>query len=396
MSLDDMTRDKMHQLFVKEKVSSEQIRILHNNLMTALPGNFIGALAVFISLLQNHPSNYLLDWFIGVVIVSLLRGAEYYLYRHSPANDKLFLTLFMVGVCMSATLWALIATMLMPTGDVLAQMVCIVVITGISASGLQTLTPILKAAILHLTMLVGPLCIWVLLQGGLPYIMLGICIVAYFGFMLMVAVRGHRSLTTMLNLRYENQALLEKISVSNSKLIDYSKNLYQQSIHDSLTGLFNRRYLDETLPRELQRVMREQQSLCIAMLDLDLFKTFNDTHGHAAGDAVLKFVATLLQDTFRESDISCRFGGEEFLVVLINTDIASAKMRLERFREMVKKGKVSFQGQVLPPMTVSIGVAEAPRQGTTVDEIIRVADQALYVAKHAGRDRTESAVASLL
>jgi diguanylate cyclase (GGDEF)-like protein len=122
------------------------------------------------------------------------------------------------------------------------------------------------------------------------------------------------------------------------------------------------------------------------MLDLDHFKRFNDTHGHDAGDEILKYIGKLLQDTFRGSDISCRFGGEEFTVVLVNTDISDAEARLETFRETVKNGKIYFQDKLLPHITVSIGLAEAPRQGMTSTEIIHAADIALYSAKDAGRD----------
>ena len=136
-----------------------------------------------------------------------------------------------------------------------------------------------------------------------------------------------------------------------------------------------------------QRIIRDKKHLCVAMLDLDHFKSFNDKHGHEAGDEILKYIATLLQDNFRGSDICCRFGGEEFLIVMVDTDMTTAKNRLECFRETVKSKKIYFQDLVLPCMTVSIGLAEAPEQGITASIIIHAADIALYSAKQEGRDR---------
>lgn len=165
--------------------------------------------------------------------------------------------------------------------------------------------------------------------------------------------------------------------------------LYEQANHDPLTGLFNRRYMDETLTRELQCTFREHKSLSVAMLDLDFFKKFNDTNGHEAGDEILKFIGALLIKNFRESDVACRFGGEEFLVIMGNTNISDAYKRLEEIRNEVKSGEVFFNGRLLPSITISIGVAEAPADGDTAKDLISAADIALYSAKQAGRDRVE-------
>lgn len=393
--MEDIRNDSVYQLNIREKVFSEQVKILHNHLLTSVPANFVCALIVLVSLYKTSDAAVMIGWFVSVALVSVLRMGAFHFYRRQIQSDiksdNFYLALFIFGMAASAILWGLMGSVIMPKGDILHQMLVIVVIAGVTAGGIQTLNASVKASVTYLLFILLPLTIWVFLQGSLTYSLLGITLVAFLAFMVVTSIRGHQLLVTTLFLRYENQALIEKISIANARLLDHSKTLYEQSMHDSLTGLFNRRYLDETLPRELQRVSREKQSLCVAMLDLDFFKSFNDVHGHAAGDAVLRFIGTLMKETFRESDICCRFGGEEFLVVLLNTDMTSARTRLESFRNVVKQGKVLFQGQFLPPMTVSIGVAEAPEQGASVEEIIWAADKALYYAKEAGRDRIESA-----
>lgn len=125
------------------------------------------------------------------------------------------------------------------------------------------------------------------------------------------------------------------------------------------------------------------------MLDIDDFKRLNDTYSHLAGDEVLKSIGKLLKENFRKSDISFRFGGEEFVVVLLNTTLNNAASRMEEFHEEVKATSIYYKGNPLPHITISIGVAEAPKHGATIDEIIKAADHALYAAKKGGKDQVK-------
>lgn len=180
-----------------------------------------------------------------------------------------------------------------------------------------------------------------------------------------------------------------KLSLANVQL---QEKLQEQSIRDPLTGLFNRRYLHETLPRELHRVIREKETLSIAMLDLDDFKHFNDTYGHKAGDKVLEFVSQILLKNFRQSDIVCRFGGEEFVIILFENNFEKIIQKLNQLRLQVQKAKIIFQGQFLPTVTLSIGIARAPQHGTTTEEILHAADSALYTAKSKGKNNVIGSV----
>jgi diguanylate cyclase (GGDEF)-like protein/PAS domain S-box-containing protein len=177
-----------------------------------------------------------------------------------------------------------------------------------------------------------------------------------------------------------------KLSLSNIKLREA---LHEQAVRDPLTGLFNRRYLDETLPRELHRALRKGTPLCVAMLDIDHFKRFNDEYGHEAGDEVLKFIGKVLAKGMRASDIVCRFGGEEFTVILLDTDLVGAEERMRQICLEVKKAELRHRDRTLPHLTISVGMAEAPEHGTVADNLLRAADAALYAAKEAGRDRIE-------
>src|SRR6267378_3468362 len=163
--------------------------------------------------------------------------------------------------------------------------------------------------------------------------------------------------------------------------------LRMQSIRDPLTGLFNRRYMEESLVRELRRAARNQRRLGAIMLDLDKFKVFNDTYGHAAGDTLLRKLGGFLRSRTRGEDIACRYGGEEFVLILPEASIEVTQQRAEQLREEFKLLTVQDRGQTLGALTLSVGVAVFPEHGATVEEILHAVDTALYRAKAEGRDR---------
>jgi diguanylate cyclase (GGDEF)-like protein/PAS domain S-box-containing protein len=170
--------------------------------------------------------------------------------------------------------------------------------------------------------------------------------------------------------------------------------LRTQSIRDALTGLYNRRYLQEMLEREIRRAVRADQSLGVLILDLDHFKKFNDTYGHEAGDTVLRETATFLAKNVRAEDIVCRFGGEEFVVILPTASLENAKSRAERLRSKLRELTVLHRGQSLGAITMSVGVAAVPEHGTSPKAVLEAADAALYRAKREGRDRVMLAVSA--
>lgn len=164
--------------------------------------------------------------------------------------------------------------------------------------------------------------------------------------------------------------------------------LYQQATHDALTGLYNRRYLDEAYPRELQRARRTGSPLSVAFLDIDHFKRFNDEHGHEAGDEVLRALGKILRDFLRKSDIACRYGGEELLILMPDTEAGDVMPRMETLRQLIRSERLADkEGRALPEVTVSIGVATWREGAADGEDLLSFADQALYRAKAEGRDR---------
>lgn len=162
--------------------------------------------------------------------------------------------------------------------------------------------------------------------------------------------------------------------------------LRQQALHDPLTGLHNRRYLTETLPREIARVNREQDALSVIVADLDHFKEINDANGHRAGDEFLVEVARILKGSTRGADLVCRYGGEEFVLVLPGTTIHAAERRAEEIRRRCERTIIRHEGRDLTT-TMSLGVATYPEHTMSPDGLIALADKAMYESKRAGRNR---------
>lgn len=178
--------------------------------------------------------------------------------------------------------------------------------------------------------------------------------------------------------------LAERIGLALANL-ELRETLRHESLHDPLTGVCNRRYMEDCLRRELARIARDGQTLSVLMVDIDHFKAVNDRWGHEAGDATLRATAHGLGRHTREGDVVCRYGGEEFVVILPGTDLDTAVRRAEQLRAAAAAGTVDEPG--VQPVTLSIGVANAPQHGHTPDALLGAADRALYRAKGEGRNR---------
>jgi len=167
--------------------------------------------------------------------------------------------------------------------------------------------------------------------------------------------------------------------------------LREQAVRDPLTGLFNRQFFEELLIREMARAERKTHQISVLVLDIDHFKRINDTFGHSAGDTVLRHIGPVLQAHVRGSDVACRIGGEEFLLLLSELALPGAVQRAEAIRKALRQISLKFGDNVLTPITASFGAAAYPDHGRTVEAVFRAADQALLDAKREGRDRVVAA-----
>jgi len=190
--------------------------------------------------------------------------------------------------------------------------------------------------------------------------------------------------------RLRSQATLEEVNVKLKQRLDdiheLQAQLREQVMRDPLTGMYNRRYLDDALPGEISRAIREQAPLALMMMDIDHFKRVNDTHGHQTGDEVLRMLAEILRNEARRSDVACRYGGEEFVLLLPKMNLESARARAERWRQMFAEMDVTGEGGKFR-CTLSVGIAVFPDHGNSAEDLLRNGDRALYLAKALGRNR---------
>ncbi len=191
-----------------------------------------------------------------------------------------------------------------------------------------------------------------------------------------------------------NRRQMEQIEKDRSLLQESEARMQELAVRDSLTGLFNRRYMEETLDREISRAQRERRSLGVIMTDVDSFKHINDAFGHVLGDAVLASVAEVLDHNIRKSDVACRFGGDEFILILPECSLKDTVMRAEALRRIVERACLKLGGSEIGQVTLSMGVSAIPEHGVTAADLLRAADKALYDAKRGGRNRVEAASAA--
>ena len=183
-------------------------------------------------------------------------------------------------------------------------------------------------------------------------------------------------------------AKLAAVALDNAQL---HHTLREEAIRDPLTGLFNRRFMQEALTQEVMKAKRTSRPLAVVMFDLDHFKHLNDAFGHDAGDEALRRLSLLLKTTIRGSDIACRYGGEEFTLILPEASLTDASLRMEQLRQNLKALTIRHQGKSIGQLSGSFGVAIYPNHGSTGEALLKSADEALYRAKQAGRDRVIAA-----
>ncbi|MFO0598748.1 MAG: GGDEF domain-containing protein [Myxococcaceae bacterium] len=190
-----------------------------------------------------------------------------------------------------------------------------------------------------------------------------------------------------LNLIVKMADRLRKNTATVSSNIEKRRLFERAAMFDGLTGIHNRRWLDETLHRMVERHDRDQEPLCVAIIDIDHFKKFNDGHGHDVGDLVLSTVATTLAKNLRPTDLVARFGGEEFVILFPNTTETDAQAAGERVREIISKTEaLKADGSPVPRVTISMGIASL-LAGEKPSDLLKAADVAMYEAKHGGRNR---------
>lgn len=366
-------------------IQSELTEALYRSLLISLFTLFLVTSTIVWQIFGKGQDKYLIVWYLMLCIISFYRIVLFFWYRHTKSILKLrqyHYYLFVLGSTLSGILLGILGAFLMPA-DILDQTFVLILLAGIMAGSVQSLSPSFLANILHVYLVVIPLLIWEIIQVyhghdiyiGILFAMMIFCIYSY-----LFARRGHFMLVKHLELEYNYKSLLQRVS--------NKKNKYKElATHDLLTGLYNHQFLKDYLEIEIYKAKRNKTNIGVIMLDIDFFKDFNDRYGHLCGDEILQSIGELLNQNVRKSDIACRYGGEEFMIVMPEASLANVYEKAEILREMVKTISIKWGAEIVKNVTVSLGVSYYPENGSTRNELIEAADRALYKAKQEGKDR---------
>lgn len=357
---------------------ADRVSLLFNSLPLALAGVLINS--AILSAVQWRAVNQanVSIWFGLILAVSSFRLGLYYRFRHKADSTDAgpWFKLFLIGVLCSGLLWGSAAYLLLPDNNPTHQLFVIFVLGGMSAGAVTTLAASLQAVLLFLLPAIGPLIVrLVQLDSPLSNVMAGMVAL----FLLMVSIAAWRSrqlITESLRRRYRHERAEAAMEF--------------QAYHDSLTELPNRRLLVQRLEQEISRSKRHQYFAAVLFIDIDRFKTINDSLGHSVGDSLLREVAMRLKSNVREEDTAARLGGDEFVIILSelgdnDTLVARKTQRLAEKIENLLSEPYQIEGHTLH-VTPSIGIAMFPVDDADAEEVLKQSDIAMYRAKQLGRN----------
>jgi diguanylate cyclase (GGDEF)-like protein len=369
-------------------VRPEQIRLVRQHPSLILV-NLLNALLVVVVLWPVFRRDALLGWYGLFALVVPARLVLTRISRRREWSTEASARLAVMGAAVTGAIWGLLAWGIAATPGLVYPAFIVFVLGGMTAGAILLHAAYLPAFFAFVVPIVAPPTLAFAVRGDPVSLAMSIMLAAFAIVQAVIGLRTNRWIVDTLRLQAQRENLTADLYRTTAELKRREAILRIMANHDQLTGLFNRYYLLETLGRELSRAPRVHLPITVAILDIDHFKDYNDNFGHEAGDKVLGEIGRLLKNAVRASDIVCRYGGEEFLIVFLDSAAAAALPRLNRICLDIKQHQYVYQGDPLPSITLSVGVAEYPQHGCRVDDLIRAADRALYAAKKAGRDRIE-------
>ncbi|MBV9239084.1 MAG: diguanylate cyclase [Xanthobacteraceae bacterium] len=369
-------------------VRSEQIRLLREH-PSLIVFNLVNALLVFVVLWRIFPHQLLMGWYALFAIIIPARLILSHVSRQRGWPTATVARLGVAGSAATGAAWGLLAWPILTIPGLTYPVFIIFVLGGMTAGAVLLDAAYLPAFVAFVLPILAPASIAFAIRGDEASLAMGLMLVAFTIVQAVVGWRANRWIVDTLRLQAQRENLTADLYRTTAELTRREAILRIMANHDQLTGLFNRYYLLETLERELARASRLQVSVAVAILDIDHFKDYNDHFGHEAGDEVLRTTAAMLKDAVRSTDIVCRYGGEEFLIVFLDSAAATAIPRVDQICQDIRQRVYLYRGSAMPSVTMSVGVAEFPQHGRSVDALIRAADRALYAAKKAGRDCIE-------
>jgi diguanylate cyclase (GGDEF)-like protein len=376
--------------------------LMQNGRVATLGAHLIGVIATVILFWQYLPLSVILLWAAGFTILLLLRS----LHMSNALVERLYQTRprrvywqLIIGAAITGAIWSAIYIYAATRVPITMQYMFLLVIVMITAFSVGYSVVIREYFIVYVFASLWPIAWWSLLHyWEQSYnLLIGLLMLAFCALLVSVSDRVYKSFRNMISLNWERETMAQELGDlttslrdRNRQLRDARRQLTDLANVDELTGLGNRRLINKVLQDEINRARRSSSSLAVILLDVDYFKNYNDNYGHPAGDTVLKRLADLMQRaTSRAGEMVGRYGGEEFILVLPGASVQSAVRTAERLKDLVNSEGIAHEkSQIGGIITVSQGVVSLmPDADLTPADIIKRADNALYKAKHEGRNR---------
>lgn len=351
-------------------IRSELTEELYRHFPTSIFATVLIATVLFWELSKSIGQSIAIWYYITCFILFSRLGLMYW-YRHTKKNRIhyfLHYYLFVLGSSLTALLWGILGSVLMPN-DLAHQLFVLIIISGVLAGSVQSLSASFFSNMLYILLTLLPILFWEftqIYQGVSIFLGIFVLMTLYCFYSLIIARRSFIFL------------------LSNIEMRDFFK---RQATHDLLTGLFNPLYLEEYLKLELNKSKRNNSKFSLILLDIDNFKLFNYNYGPQMGDDILKNIGTLISKNIRSSDMACRYGEDEFLIVFPEMPGNTAAVRSEHINALLKKLKFTSPTNPLEGLTFSFGISVYPEHGLESAAIIESAKKALKQAKKEGGNR---------
>jgi diguanylate cyclase (GGDEF)-like protein len=380
------------QRLKKSSLQSENYRLLLENSLSAIPFNVLIGGGLSLDLYYQHmPKNLIFFWYMAIIIISLFRWIysknvlknEYY-----KDNNQISLGGFLVLTLIMGCVWGSCYLLFLPYLTMVHEVVIILILGGMAAGSATSLSAYLPAYYAFILPMFLPPILYNFSFFQLERSILASMFLLFVIMVGLIAKINNRLLERIFQLNSQKDYLISQLSVFNKKLESSNEEIRVMSITDSLTGLFNRRYFDNSLLQQINKAKQNRYPIGLILIDIDNFKFINDTHGHPYGDSYLIYVATVLKKSIRRTnDILVRLGGDEFAAILTNMSVAEVSALCELIRSEFAKGNKH------PNVTLSIGIiCIEPGNCDELKNIISVADKLLYQAKEKGKNQTVSQV----
>jgi len=397
MDINKYVLTQEEQASVKESVFQDRVKILHDYLLTtALPATFICASILLVGLYDHGSKTLLVSWYVAILTVSLLRIGLLWLYRRHPTNGRLHLNLFILGSTIAAVVWGYAGIALISLNNINDLILTLVIIAGITAGASQTLQASRAANFMFIVIATLPMSVSLIMENQRIYLVLSLGIFSYMIFMLELAQKGFIQLSDSMRLRHINTFLVSRLTDTNSHLLnEISEHIKTQeeldylATHDNLTELPNRHHFQTLFNLALTRAQKKAGKFTVMFIDIDHFKSINDSYGHYTGDALLYQVAGRLKKNLRANDTIARVGGDEFVILLEH--MRDGDEFIDEFVNRLHRAfSIPFHvNKHTLTVTLSMGISVYPDDGESKNVLLKKADIALYRAKDKGRNRTE-------